>query len=181
MRASPIGLYYRKDLNKLLEVAMADAAITHNSHEPKMGSVAVALGVALAANSQSNLYLPNEMLEEVHEVLAPSIVKDKLALAIAHIKNNSDPKQALAAIGAGGYVPETVGAAFYCFAKGEDFRDVVTMAIRAGGDTDTTAAVAGALAGTFYGLDEIPSEYKDNVENFQLLQDLTDELINNEI
>src|SRR5579885_509732 len=71
MRASPIGLYYRKDLNKLLEVAMADAAITHNSHEPKMGSVAVALGVALAANSQSNLYLPNEMLEEVHEVLAP--------------------------------------------------------------------------------------------------------------
>src|SRR5271169_5066326 len=38
MRASPIGIYYRDDLAKLLEVAMTDASITHNSLEPKMGS-----------------------------------------------------------------------------------------------------------------------------------------------
>lgn len=181
MRASPIGLFYRNDLEKLIEVAMADAAITHNSHEPKMGSVAVALGAALAAKKDNNLFLPHHILEEVHEVMAPSIVKDKLALAIAHIKNDSDPKQALAAIGAGGYVPETVGAAFYCFATGQDFTEVVVMAVKAGGDTDTTAAVAGALAGTYYGLEGIPDSYKDKVENFELLQSLTDELINNEI
>ena len=36
MRASPIGLYYRKDPVKLMEVAITDASITHNSHEPKM-------------------------------------------------------------------------------------------------------------------------------------------------
>jgi len=55
------------------------------------------------------------------------------------------------------------------------------MAVRGGGDTDTTAAIAGAMAGTYYGLDAIPSEYKDQVENFDLLQSLTDELVNNEI
>ena len=55
------------------------------------------------------------------------------------------------------------------------------MAVRAGGDTDTTAAVVGALAGTYYGLDSIPSEYTEQVENFELLQALTDELTNNEI
>jgi len=177
MRASPIGLFYRNDLSKVLEVAMADAAITHNSHEPKMGSVAVALGTALAAQRELT---PIQILEEVKEVLAPSIVKDKLELALAHVKNESPSKQALAAIGAGGYVPETVGAAFYCFAAGRDFTEVVVMAVKAGGDTDTTAAVAGALAGTYYGLDGIPSEYKDQVENFTLLQSLTDELLENE-
>jgi ADP-ribosylglycohydrolase len=55
------------------------------------------------------------------------------------------------------------------------------LAVQAGGDTDTTAAIAGAMAGTLYGLDGIPAEYKDKVENFELLQSLTDELVNNEI
>lgn len=54
------------------------------------------------------------------------------------------------------------------------------MSIKAGGDTDTTAAVAGALAGTWYRLDGIPTEYH-SVENFELLQGLTDELLNVEV
>lgn len=177
MRASPIGLFYRNDLSKLLEIAMHDASITHNNIEPKMGSVAVALGTALAARGDLT---PLEIIEQVKEVLSPSIVLDKLELAYAHLQNDTDPQQALAVIGSRGYVPETVGAAFYCFAKGKDFKEVVVMSVRAGGDTDTTAAISGALAGTYYGLDGIPAEYKDNVENFELLQSLTDELLNNE-
>jgi len=55
------------------------------------------------------------------------------------------------------------------------------LAVKAGGDTDTTAAIAGAMAGTLYGLEGIPSEYKENVENFDLLQALTEELTNNDI
>lgn len=52
------------------------------------------------------------------------------------------------------------------------------MAVKAGGDTDTTAAIAGALADTLYGLDEIPDEYKDRVENFEMLSSLDKELTN---
>jgi len=44
MRASPIGLVYRHDLAKLMEVAIKDTSITHNSLEPKVGSVAVVMG-----------------------------------------------------------------------------------------------------------------------------------------
>ena len=74
-----------------------------------------------------------------------------------------------------------MGAAFYCLGATDNFKNAVVMAVRAGGDTDTTAAIVGALAGSYYGLEGIPSEYKDQVENFQLLQDLTDELTNIEI
>ena len=94
--------------------------------------------------------------------------------------DNVNPQLALAEIGSSGYVPETVASAFYCLAATDNFKDCVVMAVKAGGDTDTTAAVAGALAGTYYGLEGIPEEYK-GVENFELLQNLTDELINIEI
>lgn len=178
MRASPIGLWYRKNPEKLIEVAMADASITHNSFEPKMGSVAVALGTAILANGTTD---KREMLEAVADIVSDSIVKEKLLLALKHIEMGTEHFEALAEIGVNGYVPETVGAAFYCLGATDNYKDAVVLAVKAGGDTDTTAAIAGAMAGTLYGLDGIPSEYKEKVENFELLQSLTDELANNEI
>lgn len=177
MRASPIGLWYRKDPTGLLTNAMLDASITHNSFEPKMGSIAVALGVAMLAN---DTYSSVDIVEEVAEVLADCKVKEKILLALELIDSEADHFEALAKIGTGGYVPETVGAAFYCVGATDTFKDAVVLAVKGGGDTDTTAAVAGALAGTYYKLDGIPSEYKDTVENFTLLQQLTDELLSNE-
>jgi ADP-ribosyl-[dinitrogen reductase] hydrolase len=177
MRAAPIGLYYHNDLNKLLEVAMVDASITHNALEPKIGSVAVALATALLVNGNSK----DEILSEVINVLPDSLLKEKLQLVVSLLENSTAPAQALAQIGSSGYVVETVGAAFYCVAATDNFKDAVIMAVKAGGDTDTVAAIVGALTGTYYGLEGIPDEYKDNVENKELLIFLTEELINNEI
>lgn len=178
MRASPIGIWYRKDPEKLIEVAMNDAAITHNSFEPKMGSVAVALGTAMLASGVTDT---KKVIEEVVSIIDESIVKDKLLVVLAHLEMGTEHFEALAEIGVNGYVPETVGAAFYCLGATDNYKDAVVLAIKAGGDTDTTAAIAGAMAGTLYGLDGIPLEYKEKVENFALLQSLTDELVNNEI
>lgn len=182
MRASPIGLVYQDDLIKLIEVAIKDAVITHNGIEPKMGSVAVALGTALLASRASS---PKSLAHDILEVLHESIVKSKIEEAAQWLEQGTPldtiAAEALASIGTKGYVPETVGAAFFCLGATDNFKDAVVMAVKGGGDTDTTAAIVGAMAGTWYGLDEIPSEYKDNVENFQLLQDLTDELLKIEI
>jgi ADP-ribosylglycohydrolase len=178
MRVSPIGLVYRSNLPKLLEVAMKDATITHNSLEPKMGSVAVALGTALLANKT---HTPKQALDEVIGILSDSQVKTKLELAKDLAWETDDATAALAEIGTGGYVPETVGAAFYCLTSTDSFKDAVVLAVKGGGDTDTTAAIVGAMAGTYYGLEAIPTEYRDTVENGELLQSLTDELINIEI
>lgn len=177
MRAAPIGLFYRNNIGTLMESALLDASITHNSLEPKMGSIAVALATAFLSNGTHSQI---GVLEEVKDILSESVVKQKLELAYAHLKDETSPILALADIGVSGYVPETVGAAFYCFAATDNFKDAVVMAVKAGGDTDTTAAIVGALAGTYYGLEGIPSEYKDQVENFALLQLLTDELIEHE-
>lgn len=175
MRASPIGLVYRKDINSLIEHAMNDASITHNSNEPKMGSIAVALGTAYLAGHSK--YDRDAILAEIIYILEDCDVKEKLQQASFHLNEGTDHKVALAEIGSSGYVAETVAAAFYCLNKTHTFKDCVVMAIKCGGDTDTTAAVAGALAGTYYGLEKIPDEYKNEVENFDLLNALNEELM----
>jgi ADP-ribosyl-[dinitrogen reductase] hydrolase len=182
MRASPIGLWYRKDPEKLLESAMLDASITHNSFEPKMGSVAVALATAMLANGTAT---PQDVCWQITDIVNDSVVKEKLLLAQKWLEQGTPldtiVEEALAEIGVSGYVPETVGAAFFCLGATDNFKDAVVMAVKAGGDTDTTAAIVGALAGTYYGLENIPSEYTETVENFELLQGLTDILANNGI
>jgi ADP-ribosyl-[dinitrogen reductase] hydrolase len=184
MRASPIGLVYRNDLHKLLEVAATDASITHNSLEPKIGSVVVALATALLANREAD---PQSICHTIFEIVADSEVKNSLEITKKWLEQGTDLAsvafeafEEIGKTGNRGYVPETVATAFYCLGATDNFRDCVVMAIKAGGDTDSTAAVAGALAGTYYGLEGIPEEYK-SVENFQLLTDLTQELINIEI
>lgn len=64
-------------------------------------------------------------------------------------------------ISSGGYVIHTLEAAFWCFFTTENFSDCVLKAVNLGNDTDTTGAVAGGLAGCYYGEEAIPSEWLD--------------------
>nr|DAF04100.1 MAG TPA: ADP-ribosylglycohydrolase [Caudoviricetes sp.] len=52
---------------------------------------------------------------------------------------------------AGGYCWDTVDAALWALESSESFDDAVLNAVNLGGDTDTNACVAGALAAIFYG------------------------------
>ncbi|MDD3321449.1 MAG: ADP-ribosylglycohydrolase family protein [Paludibacter sp.] len=58
-----------------------------------------------------------------------------------------------------GYVIHTLEAAIWCFMNSESYSEIVLKAVNLGDDTDTTAAVAGGLAGLFYGYDNIPQEW----------------------
>lgn len=54
---------------------------------------------------------------------------------------------------------ESTRCALHCFLSGENVRDVVERAVSLGGDTDTIAAVAGGMAGAFWGVDRIPDDW----------------------
>lgn len=60
-----------------------------------------------------------------------------------------------------GYVLDTLGAALWCAWNTHSYRDCVLTAVNLGDDADTTACVAGALAGAMYGYDDIPKEWTD--------------------
>lgn len=58
-------------------------------------------------------------------------------------------------IKSGGYAVHTLEAAIWCFMNTDTYSECVLKAVNLGDDTDTTAAVAGGIAGLYYGINEI--------------------------
>lgn len=63
------------------------------------------------------------------------------------------------AVKSDGYCEHTLEAALWCFMNTSSYADCVLAAVNLGDDTDTTAAVAGALAGVYYGFEAIPPKW----------------------
>ena len=63
------------------------------------------------------------------------------------------------AVKSDGYCEHTLEAALWCFLNTGSYADCVLAAVNLGGDTDTTAAVAGAIAGVYYGFEAIPPKW----------------------
>ena len=55
-----------------------------------------------------------------------------------------------------GWVKDSMACAYLAFDKEEDFENVLVTAVNLGGDADTIGAIAGGLAGSYYGYDAIP-------------------------
>jgi len=60
-----------------------------------------------------------------------------------------------------GYVLHTLEASIWCVLKTTGYKEAVLKAVNLGNDTDTTAAVAGGLAGLLYGEHTIPVEWME--------------------
>ena len=71
-----------------------------------------------------------------------------------------------------GYVVDTLEAALWCLLNTKDYKSLVLKAVNLGDDTDTVAAVAGGLAGIYYGLAKIPEEWLLKLQNREYLEDI---------
>ena len=69
-----------------------------------------------------------------------------------------------------GFVRHTFDAALWCLANTSSYAECALAAVNLGDDTDTTAAVAGALAGIVYGIEGIPSEWLDKLRGKDLIE-----------
>jgi ADP-ribosylglycohydrolase len=57
----------------------------------------------------------------------------------------------------------------------DNYKDLILKAVNLGRDTDTIGAIAGGLAGAFYGVEQIPAEWLDVLKKKDyLIQTATD-------
>ena len=73
-------------------------------------------------------------------------------------------------IKSGGFVVSTLEASLWCLARTTSFKECVLAAVNLGGDTDTTACVAGALAGIVYGKAGIPAGWVTNLRGKDIIE-----------
>ncbi len=75
-----------------------------------------------------------------------------------------------AEIRSGGFVRDTEKAALWCLANTSGYAECVLAAVNLGDDTDTTAAVAGGLAGIAYGMGSIPAAWLDALRGKDVIE-----------
>ena len=76
-----------------------------------------------------------------------------------------------------GYVVDTLESVFWLFFNTDSYDKCVLEAVNLGGDTDTIAAIAGGLCGVYYGFDNIPDRWIQNVTRKQEIKELIDVFI----
>ena len=163
MRVAAAGWLF-DTLDKTLEMAKVTAEVTHNHPEGIKGAVAVAgciYRLRVGASKEdvrayaSRFYDLNFTLDDIRE------------------RYTFD-------VSCAGSVPQAIEA----FLEGGSFTGVISNAISIGGDSDTLAAITGAIAEAYYGVpDELWEQAKvfmddggglaDTVERFYTLKDIT--------
>ena len=75
-----------------------------------------------------------------------------------------------------GYVLSTLEASVWCFLNTDNYKDAVLKAINLGGDTDTIAALTGGLAGVYYGYENIPHEWRNQIVGPHFIKNLLEKI-----
>lgn len=76
-----------------------------------------------------------------------------------------------------GYVVDCLRSAFMVLEKSSGYEEVVKRAVLLGNDTDTTACVAGGLAGIYYGLQGIPTRWISMLREREKVEALLTEIL----
>lgn len=142
MRVSPVGFAF-DTVEEVLAEAEKSAAVTHNHPEGIKGAQAAALAVFLARTGVEK--------KEIKKEIAGLFQYD-LNRTLAEIR----PTYSFD-VSCQGSVPQSIIA----FLESSDFEDAVRKVVSLGGDSDTMACIAGAIAQAFY--KDIPGYIVENV------------------
>ncbi|XP_028416292.1 ADP-ribose glycohydrolase ARH3-like isoform X2 [Dendronephthya gigantea] len=93
-------------------------------------------------------------------------------------KGNPSTRQVINTLGTGIKAIEAVPAAIFSFLYKSDacVKDVLFYAMSLGGDTDTIACMAGAIAGAYWGRENIPEDWYPVTEGVEKMTQYADEL-----
>ncbi|MFF9169055.1 MULTISPECIES: ADP-ribosylglycohydrolase family protein [unclassified Streptomyces] len=159
MRAAVCGVHAAGRPAEAARLAAIDGSVSHDG-EGIYGGQAVAAGVAAAMGGAA----PEAVIAAALTVV-PDDSWTARSLRRAVTAAHRGERAVRTAVVIGGYpwtdlAPEAVALSFGAYAAADgDFRDAVLTAVNMGRDADTTAAVAGALAGATQGVAAIPPDW----------------------
>jgi len=144
MRLAPISMFY-SDFEECIKYAGESSRTTH-------GSVECIDSCRLFASLLYYAYRSSDKSEILEKNKYEPYAEKVLAISQGHFL-----KKAYSDLTGSGYVIESLESALWCFMNSMSFDECVLLAANIGNDADTTAAIAGQIAGAFYGIEGIPS------------------------
>ncbi|MBA1293199.1 ADP-ribosylglycohydrolase family protein [Pseudomonas lurida] len=166
MRLAPVVLFYYPDLQNVHTFSADSSRTTHAAQEAIDCCLVLAQTICNALGGASKA----KVLQLAEVPLMTPKVK-----AIAAGEYRDKPG---AEIVGSGYSVASLEAALWCFHHTDSYADAVLAAANLGDDADTTAAIVGQLAGAYYGLTAIPSEWLGRLWMADEIQAMADGLFN---
>lgn len=148
MRLAPVAICYQDVPELAVKLAAEQSKSTHHALECLVSCRLLAQALVRALQG-----LPKD------DVLSPMPQDRPELIALSAIAQGQYKTKTAEQIRGSGYVVESLEAALWCFWQTNNFKDCVLLAANLGADADTTAAVAGQLAGAFYGETGIPAHW----------------------
>lgn len=157
MRVSPLGIFgARHSLEDTARWARQDAALTHPHPVCQQANALFAMAVAQAIHGgESATALHQQVIDWARELKADASLVNALQLAAEVPPANYVEQQ--------GWVVTAFHNAFWQLLHAPSLEDGVVDTVMRGGDTDTNAAICGALLGAVHGLDAIPERWAHKV------------------
>ena len=66
----------------------------------------------------------------------------------------------------------------WCLLNNDSYKETVLAAVNLGKDTDTTACVVGGLAGIYYGYENIPTHWLEQIAKYDYINELIENFSN---
>jgi ADP-ribosyl-[dinitrogen reductase] hydrolase len=151
MRMAPVALCTLGDGELLARRTLAQAHLTHNHPLSDAACLTYGRMLHLALSGRSR----NSMRRE-----ADRLITDFPTFSFS-------PYRGLAT----GYVVDTMQTVLHHFFRSRSFEECVVTTVNQGGDADTTGAIVGALAGAYYGVEDLPRRWLRKLDR-ELLEEL---------
>lgn len=164
MRCAPVALRYRTNHDMLDQASRDSARITHSDLRCQWAAVAINRLIVRLLNGVTTANLVESTLKTIDEPETREALRKTPGLSREQVRS-------------GGFVLDTMQAAVWSLVQHTDFESTVVEAVSLGADTDTTGAVAGALAGARYGASTIPERWVSQVQYRDELAQLADRLL----
>lgn len=145
------------------------------THRHPLAQSACGIYLAIAVRILDGYELREAIREGVHEALDWYGSHSRFMDVLDYWEKISDPDDLTSLpneiVYSGGYVVETMETVLWALMNTDNYRDCVLTCVNMGYDADSTAAIAGGLAGLYYGYDSIPKEWIEQLEGKEIIED----------
>ena len=177
MRIIPLLFYTKgKPIKEQFDIVWEVSALTHRHIRAAM-SCMIYLNVAeklLEGKDKVDAY--KEMRVEISELWDAIDFPEKEKKHFDKVIQNDIRDTRIDDLKTGGYVIEVLESSIWFFLNKNSYKDTILSIINLGHDTDTSAAIAGGLAGLYYGQEGIPKEWVVSIARLDDIVELGDKL-----
>jgi ADP-ribosylglycohydrolase len=156
MRVSPLGVFgWRRPVEELIGWAREDARLTHPNRTCQDASAVFVAAIALAVREGAD---PADVHAHAVEVATASGAAPDVLEALERAATEPPPYTPQ-----DGFVLVALQNAFFQLLHAASVEEGLIATVAGGGDTDTNAAIAGALLGAVHGAEAIPLRWRNAV------------------